>query len=121
MKVMRLSNIPEQPYEHHIFTGGAVKRQPVVTGDMTGALELVNVHFSTGARCKFHTHTVDQVLVVTSGTGIVATEGEEMTVTVGDVIHFPAGEKHRHGATKDSEFSHLYVWVPGGTTEVIGD
>ena len=86
MKVKKLNDIPKQVYEHPIFTGGAVNRQPIVTGDMTNALEMTNVHFSKGARCRFHTHTVDQVLVVTSGTGIVATEDEEVIVTVGDVI-----------------------------------
>jgi quercetin dioxygenase-like cupin family protein len=27
---------------------------------------------------------------------------------VGDIVLFSAGEKHWHGATEDSEFSHLY-------------
>ena len=67
------------------------------------------VNFGKGARNKFHSHTSDQVLIVTAGTGIVATEQEEQVVGVGDVIHIPAGEKHWHGATKDSEFSHIYV------------
>jgi quercetin dioxygenase-like cupin family protein len=121
MKVQNLNKIQEQPYIHPVFKGGLVKKQPVVTEEDTKAVDVTNVHFSKGARCKFHTHTVDQVLVVTSGKGIVATEREEVVVTVGDVIFFPAGEKHWHGATTDSEFSHLYLWITGGRTEVFND
>lgn len=73
--------------------------------------------FSPGARNKRHTHTTDQVLIVTAGTGICATESEQVVVvTVGDVIHFPAGEKHWHGATKDSSFAHIYVTGIGNKT-----
>ncbi len=39
----------------------------------------------------------------------MATEKEESVVTVGEVVLFPAGEKHWHGATKHSEFSHIVV------------
>jgi len=92
--------------------------QPVVTPEMTEHLLVTNVNFSKGARTKFHMHTGDQVLMVTSGTGIVATESEEMVVTAGDIIHFPGGENHWHGATEDSDFSHVYVMLPGGTTQV---
>ena len=40
---------------------------------------------------------------------MVATEDEEIVVGVGDVVFFPEDEKHWHGATKDSEFSHLSI------------
>jgi quercetin dioxygenase-like cupin family protein len=77
------------------------------------------VTFAPGARNKFHTHTTDQVLFVTAGKGIVATENEQVVVTIGDVIQFPAGEKHWHGATKDSSFAHMYVTgVESQTTQV---
>jgi quercetin dioxygenase-like cupin family protein len=76
-------------------------------------------YFSKGVRNKFHVHTSDQILIVTSGKGICATKKEEVTVGPGDVILFPAGESHRHGATKDSAFSHIYViGVNSKTTQV---
>jgi quercetin dioxygenase-like cupin family protein len=34
---------------------------------------------------------------------------EKKEITVGDVVIIPAGEKHWHGATEDSEFSHIFV------------
>ncbi|MFC1983917.1 cupin domain-containing protein [Chloroflexota bacterium] len=121
MKIIKLSEVSKQEVEAAIFTGGKVAMQPIVTPEMTDQLLVTNVNFSKGAHTKFHIHTVDQVLIVTSGTGIVATENDEVVVTVGDVVHFPGGENHRHGATKDSDFSHIYVMLPGGTTQVQED
>jgi quercetin dioxygenase-like cupin family protein len=48
-------------------------------------------------------------LIVTGGKGFVANEYEKQEVGVGDIILFPAGEKHWHGATEDSYFSHIYI------------
>ncbi len=79
------------------------------------------VNFSKGARNKFHTHTSDQALIVTAGEGIVATEQEERIVSPGDIIFFPAGEKHWHGATKDSDFSHIWVLATGSKTKQLED
>ncbi|MEJ2135424.1 MAG: cupin domain-containing protein [Desulfofustis sp.] len=72
------------------------------------------VSFGKGVRNKFHMHESDQILIVTSGKGIVATEHEQRTVTVGDVILFPKGEKHWHGACEDSEFAHIFITKTGG-------
>jgi quercetin dioxygenase-like cupin family protein len=58
----------------------------------------------------------DQILIVTAGKGTVASEKEEKVVTVGEVVLFPAGEKHWHGTTKDSEFSHIVVTKAGSPT-----
>ncbi|MEM2211730.1 MAG: cupin domain-containing protein [Nitrososphaerales archaeon] len=74
------------------------------------------VTFPPGAKNKFHIHDHDQLLYVIQGKGIVATEKEERLVTVGDIILIPAGEKHWHGATEDSSFSHLYVMRVGTKT-----
>ncbi|MBI4192187.1 MAG: hypothetical protein HY525_16815 [Betaproteobacteria bacterium] len=46
----------------------------------------------------------------------MATEKEKRVVTVGEAVWFPAGEKHWHGATEDSELSHLVVTRVGGKT-----
>ena len=67
------------------------------------------MNFGKGVRNKFHAHDCEQILVVTSGKGVIATEAEDELVVVGDIVIIPAGEKHWHGATRDSEFSHLYV------------
>jgi quercetin dioxygenase-like cupin family protein len=74
----------------------------------------LNVHavnFDIGARTKFHTHNREQVIIAFAGIGAQATEEGESVIKVGDVVYFPAGEKHWHGATKDSEFTQLSIFA----------
>ena len=106
MKIVKINEVPREPRlpPMHI---GQVESQELVPDSEDNFVDIL--HFSEGARNMLQAHPVDQVLVVTAGGGIVATENEERIVTVGDVILFSAGEKHWHGATKDSEFSQLVV------------
>ena len=121
MKVIRISKVPRQSAASPLFTGRRVSRQPLVSDDISKYFNLGVVNFGKGIRNKFHTHTSDQVLIVTAGKGIVATAGEERKVTLGDVIHIPAGEKHWHGATKDSAFSHFTLTAVGSKTTQLED
>ena len=115
MKVVRISDVEAKEATSQIFRG-KVSRQDLI-GENEDELRAAVINFSPGAVNVFHTHTRDQVLIVTEGTGIVATETEEITVTPGTVILFPAGEKHWHGATKDSAFSHIYIISKGSVTD----
>ena len=107
MKIIKISEVPKEPRVSSVFTGSDVTSQALVSDSKQFNITMVN--FGKGVRSKFHAHDSDQVLIVTAGKGIVATEQEERIVTVGDVAFIPAGEKHWHGATKDSEFAHIYV------------
>ena len=121
MKVVKTDQIAKEPATGTLFTGGVVTRQNIITDRMGGNLIASIVNFSPNARNKFHSHTSDQILIVTKGTGIVATEQEEVAVREGDIIYFPEGEKHWHGATKDSEFSHIFVYAAGNQTTQLED
>jgi quercetin dioxygenase-like cupin family protein len=114
MHIVNTQKVPKIPRNSPLFTGKEVTAQSLVPEGGDFKMNLVN--FGKGVRNKFHVHESDQILIVTAGTGIVATEHEQRTVTVGDVILFPKGEKHWHGATQDSEFSHIYVAKTGGKT-----
>ncbi len=116
MKVIKMSQVPEEDASGPLFTG-AVTRQPLLPGDMGQSFSMNSINFGRGVRNKFHTHSSDQVLLVTAGTGIVATDREQRTVTVGDLIFVPAGEKHWHGATKESAFSHISLTAHGSKTQ----
>ena len=111
MKIVKMNEIPKEPYVNPLFTGPEVTRQPLLSDSKDLRLGIVN--FGKGIRNKFHTHDGDQVLIITAGKGLVVTEKEEKIVTVGDIVLFPAGEKHWHGATKDSEFSHIFITRAG--------
>ena len=107
MKIVSMHEAPREPFVHPVFTGPDVTKQDLAPDSKEFKVNMVN--FGKGVRNKFHSHDSEQILIVTAGKGIVATEEEERVVTPGDVILFPAGEKHWHGATEDSEFSHMYV------------
>jgi quercetin dioxygenase-like cupin family protein len=116
VKIVRKA--PEQRTDAPIFRG-EVYRTPAVGEDETKQVHLGVVRFAAGARNVLHTHTFDQVLYVTDGEGIVATEQQEQVVRTGDVAVIPAGERHWHGATPRSGMTHLAIGVPG-TTEIVG-
>lgn len=114
MKVLRTSEIKEQERGGGLFKG-RVTVQPVLdSGDSNLRTNLIN--FDEGAVNVFHTHDFDQVLYVTRGEGIIATEKEEIRLKPGDFVVIPAGERHWHGATPDSAFSHIAISIRGKTT-----
>ena len=114
MNVVKIDGIKAQEATSKMFVG-QVYRQPLVDEEMAQGIRLTMITFSPGARNLYHTHTSEQVLYVTQGKGIVATENEEFIVTPGMLVYIPPGEKHWHGATKDSSFSHIAIAPPGKT------
>ena len=109
MKVFHMKDLPEEEASSALLTGGKVTRQQMVTQELGKNFTFNIVNFSIGSRNYFHTHSSDQMLLITSGTGIVATEAEEHVVSQGAAVHVPACEKHWHGATKDTAMSHITV------------
>lgn len=107
MQVIKMKAVAKKGFESPLFTGPEVSRQTLLPDSKEFNVDIVN--FGKGVRNKFHAHTSEQVLIVTSGQGYIATETEKIAITVGDVVLIPAGEKHWHGAVEDSEFSHIFV------------
>ena len=107
MHVIRMNTVARETIESPLFTGPEVSRQVLLQDSKEFNLNIVN--FGKGVRNKFHAHDSEQVLIVTSGKGYIATETEKAAITVGDVVLISAGEKHWHGADEDSAFSHIYV------------
>ncbi len=119
MQVIRNGQNPEEDRsDAPIFYGGKVTGQVIVGGGMSKNYNFNQVSFAAGAKNHFHTHTSDQILYVTGGTGIIATESEEVEISAGDTALIPAGEKHWHGATDASDFSHISLTTPDSQTEV---
>jgi len=68
------------------------------------------VTFAPGARTAWHTHPLGQTLVVVSGRGWTQCEGEPVQVIeTGDVVWFPPGRRHWHGATATTSMTHVAV------------
>jgi quercetin dioxygenase-like cupin family protein len=73
---------------------------------VSGAL----VTFEPGARTAWHTHPLGQTLIVTAGHGCVCREGGQIEeIRPGDVVWFPPGEKHWHGASATTAMSHIAI------------
>src|SRR5208283_831917 len=65
---------------------------------------------ATGARTAWHTHPLGQTLIVTAGCGRVQREGGPIEeIRPGDVVWFPPGEKHWHGATPTTAMTHIAI------------
>ncbi|MDP1992885.1 MAG: cupin domain-containing protein [Syntrophales bacterium] len=120
MKVTRVDRIQKELQVKPLFAGG-VTQQTIIDTSLSDRFAIRQVNFDKGARNKFHAHSIEQVLIITEGQGIVATEKEEIVVVPGDIVFVPANEKHWHGATKDSTFSHLYVMAPEQKTTQFED
>ena len=119
MKVINSDSVPKNRADSPLFTGGEVTAQRLVTPEIARDFTFAIINFSAGSRNYFHTHSSDQILYITQGTGIVATEAEERVVNQGDVIHVPAEEKHWHGATKETSMSHVAITsVDSKTTQL---
>jgi quercetin dioxygenase-like cupin family protein len=119
MKVVRIDEVAKEPFPNPIFTGSDVTKQVLFPESREFTANIVN--FGKGVRNRFHAHDGEQILIVTRGKGVVATEHEERVVTPGDIVFFTAGEKHRHGAAEDSEFSHIFILREGYKTTRLED
>jgi len=117
MKAVRIDRVPKEAFTNPIFTGKEVTRQVLLPESREYEVAIIN--FGKGVRNKFHAHQNEQILIVTGGKGVVATEREEKVVTVGDMVLIPAGEKHWHGSGGDSEFSHIFVVKKGDKVKVL--
>lgn len=93
MKVIKISASPREESSSPLFTG-SVTMQPIINESKDTPFSISQVNFGKGVRNKLHTHTVAQVLIVTAGKGIVATEKERVTVGVGDAPSTSRREKN---------------------------
>jgi quercetin dioxygenase-like cupin family protein len=89
------------------FTG-AVRIDPLFQAPAPARGFGASVTFEPGARTAWHTHPLGQTLIVTAGCGLAQSWGGPIeTIRPGDVIWFPPGEKHWHGATPTTAMTHI--------------
>ncbi len=91
------------------FTG-SVRIDPLFDRLEPARVNAANVTFEPGARTAWHTHPLGQTLIISSGCGWVQREGGPIEeVHPGDVVHFPPGEKHWHGASATVAMTHIAI------------
>jgi quercetin dioxygenase-like cupin family protein len=91
------------------FTG-AVRIDPLFEAPEPARAVGASVTFEPGARTAWHTHPLGQTLIVTAGLGWAQRWGGPVEeIRPGDVVWFPPGEKHWHGATATTAVTHIAV------------
>ncbi|WP_309570372.1 cupin domain-containing protein [Deinococcus sp.] len=107
MDITHSSERPSVEVDPAYFTG-RVRREALFSAPAPARLEGASVTFEPGARTAWHTHPLGQTLIVTAGSGRAQREGGPVEeLRPGDVVWFPPGEKHWHGATPTTALTHI--------------
>jgi len=107
MKITRSGATPSGKGPADWFTG-TVRIDPLLQTEAPARLSGATVTFEPGARTAWHTHPLGQTLVVTAGFGRVQREGGPVEeIRPGDVVWFPPGERHWHGASPATAMTHI--------------
>lgn len=109
MRIVRPDKNKTEAAVGELYFGAPIEYQYLATSLESEQLDICLVTFEPGGRNKMHTHVYEQMLLVTSGSGIVADTNGEQVVKPGDLVIIPAGEPHWHGASPDSSFSHVCI------------
>jgi quercetin dioxygenase-like cupin family protein len=109
MQITRNGSRPSAKGPAEYFTG-AVRVDPMFQSGDPARVSGGHVTFEPGARSAWHTHPLGQTLIVTSGLGWAQAEGGPLEeIRPGDVIWFPPGLKHRHGAAPATAMTHIAI------------
>ena len=109
MEIRRSGSQPSGKGPADWFTG-AVRIDPLLTPEPSARVEGLAVTFESGARTAWHTHPLGQMLIVTFGRGLAQRAGGPVEeIRPGDVVWFPPGEKHWHGASPTAAMMHIAI------------
>ena len=91
------------------FTG-TVRVDPLIQAPPPARVGAAKVTFEPGARTAWHTHPLGQTLIVIDGFGRAQRDGGPIEdIRPGDIMWFPPGEKHWHGASPTTGMTHIAV------------
>ena len=109
MNIKRSGSQPSGKGPAEYFTG-TVRIDPLFEAADPARVVGASVTFEPGARTAWHTHPLGQTLVVTAGCGRARRWGGPIEeIRPGDVIWFPPGEKHWHGAAPTTAMTHIAI------------
>ena len=92
------------------YFSGMVRLDPLFQAPEPARVSAGHVTFEPGARTAWHTHPLGQTLIITSGLGWVQRDGDPIEeVHPGDIVWFPPGEKHWHGASPATAMTHIAI------------
>jgi quercetin dioxygenase-like cupin family protein len=107
MEIKRNGSQPPRKGPAEYFTG-TVRIDPVFDAPEPARIRCASVTFEPGARTAWHTHPLGQTLIVIAGLGLAQRWGGPVEeIRPGDVVWFPPGEKHWHGAAPSNSMTHI--------------
>jgi len=109
MEIKRIGSQPSNKGPADWFTG-TVRIDPLFQASAPARVAGASVTFEPGARTAWHTHPLGQTLIVTAGCGRAQREGGPIEeIRPGDIVWFPPGEKHWHGAALTTAMTHIAI------------
>src|ERR1700678_115195 len=109
MEIKRIGKQPSNKGPADWFTG-TVRIDPLFAANAPARVAGASVTFEPRARTAWHTHPLGQTLIVTAGCGRAQRWGGPVEeIRTGDVVWFPPGEKHWHGAAPTTAMTHIAV------------
>jgi quercetin dioxygenase-like cupin family protein len=109
MDIKRSGSQPSTKGSAEYFTG-MVRIDPLFQANDPARAVGVSVTFEPGCRTAWHSHPLGQTLIVIAGCGLVQRWGAPIEeIHAGDVVWFPPGEKHWHGATLTTAMTHIAI------------
>lgn len=109
MEIKRIGSQSSNQGPADWFTG-RVRIDPLFQAGAPARAAGASVTFEPGARTAWHTHPLGQTLIVTAGCGRAQRWGGTIEeIRPGDVVWFPPGEKHWHGAAPATALTHIAI------------
>ena len=109
MDIKRSGSQPSSKGPAEYFTG-TVRIDRLIQAPDPARVACARVTFEPGARTAWHTHPLGQTLIITAGAGRAQRWGGSIEeIRPGDVIWFPPGEKHWHGASATTAMTHFAI------------
>src|SRR3954452_17101918 len=109
MEITRVGSKPSTRGNADYFTG-TVRIDPLFQPSAPARTSAASVTFEPGARTAWHTHPLGQTLIVTSGCGRAQCAGGPIEeIRPGDIVWFPPGVKHWHGAAPSTAMTHTAI------------
>ncbi|MGO4495732.1 cupin domain-containing protein [Paenibacillus sp. 2RAB27] len=109
MEIKRVGSQPSGKGPSDYFTG-TVRIDPLFEAAEPARVAGASVTFEPGARTAWHTHPLGQTLIVTAGMGRAQRLGGPIEeIRPGDVVWFPPGVKHWHGASPTTAMTHIAI------------
>lgn len=107
--VTRAGSQPSSTGAADNFTG-SVRVDSRFQGSSPARISGGTVTFEPGARTAWHVHPLGQILIVTTGVGLVQSwRGQIQEIRPGDIVWIPPGGKHWHGATATTGMTHIAI------------